>query len=104
MEEEDFLDPKEALDKLMGKSRNTLGSGLPSVHDKHFSDPDICKNYICGLCPHDLFTTIKVDLGKGSRSVDYERSYFVDYGNAGPCKRVHDDNMRAMFANLLRLV
>jgi hypothetical protein len=36
------------LDALMGSSRN-------GERAKHFTDSDVCKYYLCGLCPHDLF-------------------------------------------------
>ncbi|VDM72349.1 unnamed protein product, partial [Strongylus vulgaris] len=37
-------------------------------------DPDICKYYIVGFCPHDMFVNTKADLGA--------------------CPKVHDDNLR----------
>jgi hypothetical protein len=39
------------LDALMGTSRNDSTS-----RSQHFTDPEICRNFCCGLCPHDLFT------------------------------------------------
>jgi len=64
------------LDELMGKDRDLL------PHEKkgkgqHFSDPDICKSYICGFCPSELFTNTKSDLG--------------------PCNKVHDDQCREQY-------
>ena len=57
------------LDELMGKDRDLL----PDEASRHqtFDDPDICKYYLCGFCPHDLFTNTKTDLG--------------------PCTGAHDD-------------
>ncbi len=43
---------RKALDALMGSNRN----GDKPTAQKHFSDPDICKYYLAGLCPHELFT------------------------------------------------
>ncbi|RIB21179.1 hypothetical protein C2G38_1962845 [Gigaspora rosea] len=28
-----------------------------------YDDEKVCRNYLCGLCPHDLFTNTKMDLG-----------------------------------------
>lgn len=57
------------LDELMGKDRDLL----PDEASRHqsFDDPDVCKWYLCGFCPHDLFTNTKTDLG--------------------PCTSAHDD-------------
>jgi hypothetical protein len=47
------------LDALMGTARNdSVGSKA-----QHFTDPEICHNYCSGLCPHDLFTNTKKDMG-----------------------------------------
>ncbi len=51
------------LDELMGKDRN-LHPAERKNDATHFWDEDICKYYICGFCPHDLFTNTKNDLGK----------------------------------------
>ncbi|EYC07636.1 hypothetical protein Y032_0069g328 [Ancylostoma ceylanicum] len=59
------------LDELMGPKRNVeLGKDTKVT----FDDPDICKYYIVGFCPHDMFVNTKADLGA--------------------CPRVHDDNLR----------
>lgn len=41
---------RKLLDQLMGTGRNGEGGGT-----KHFSDRDVCRFYLVGLCPHDLF-------------------------------------------------
>eukprot|EP01118_Nematostelium_gracile_P002144 TRINITY_DN1233_c0_g1_i3.p2 TRINITY_DN1233_c0_g1~~TRINITY_DN1233_c0_g1_i3.p2 ORF type:complete len:117 (-),score=22.41 TRINITY_DN1233_c0_g1_i3:697-1047(-) len=66
------------LDELMGKDRNVVPTKRTN-REAHFSDPEYCKFYITGYCPHDLFTNTKSDLG--------------------PCTKIHDDNMKAMFLN-----
>lgn len=51
---------RKLLDSLMGKDRNG-----DIVHTtKHFTDDDVCKNYLCGLCPNDLFGNTKMDDGE----------------------------------------
>lgn len=68
---------RQQLDELMGKDRNLLvcccGCDLLVTdhlqpHEKkgrgpHFTDSEVCKNYICGFCPSELFTNTKSDLG-----------------------------------------
>uniref|UniRef100_A0A1I7X5R8 Transmembrane protein n=1 Tax=Heterorhabditis bacteriophora TaxID=37862 RepID=A0A1I7X5R8_HETBA len=85
------------LDELMGPKRNVeLGKDttvtfeilmyfistdtLLELHDKNVvftklisiiflvRDPDICKYYIVGFCPHDMFVNTKADLGKCCKS------------------------------------
>ena len=58
------------LDELMGKDRDKPPASRQN-RPAHFSDPEICKYYICGFCPHDLFINTKSDLGN--------------------CTKVHDD-------------
>jgi hypothetical protein len=41
---------RKQLDALMGTDRNGDIAGK-----KSFTDPEICKYYLAGLCPHDLF-------------------------------------------------
>jgi len=64
------------LDELMGKDRNLLPHEK-NARGHHFSDPDICKHYICGFCPSELFTNTKSDLG--------------------PCHKVHDKQYREQY-------
>ena len=46
------------LDSLMGPYRN--GDTRRTI--RTFSDPEVCKNFLCGLCPHTLFTNTVSDL------------------------------------------
>jgi len=48
---------RKLLDALMGADRN--GGAV----QKHFTDKDVCKHYLCGMCPHDQFVNTKNDLG-----------------------------------------
>lgn len=63
------------LDELMGKYRN-LGPG-ETVGQTKFDDDEVCKYYLCGICPHDLFVNTKADLG--------------------PCTKAHDDDLRKQY-------
>ncbi|KAI6654522.1 hypothetical protein LOD99_918 [Oopsacas minuta] len=56
------------VDDLLGHNRNEDGSS-----EIHWSDEKVCKYFLCGFCPHDLFTNTKADLG--------------------PCKLLHDEKL-----------
>lgn len=68
-------DARALLDQLMGKDRHLAPDkqrGLPK-----FTDDEMCRSYMMGLCPHVLFTNTKYDIG--------------------PCKKEHDDRMKEQF-------
>jgi len=62
------MDNKAILDELMGKDRNLLPTEKKRA--VHFSDPEICKHFICGFCPSELFTNTKSDLGACNKNHD----------------------------------
>ena len=49
------------LDELMGRDRDMLPSEKRDL--PKFSDSDVCKYYLLGMCPHDLFVNTRSDLG-----------------------------------------
>ncbi|KAJ3083543.1 splicing factor [Quaeritorhiza haematococci] len=53
-----LAEQRKLLEALMGKQ--ALG-GAPDTLT--FDDPKVCRNHLCGLCPHDLFTNTKMDIG-----------------------------------------
>eukprot|EP00270_Netrium_digitus_P014751 TRINITY_DN5084_c0_g1_i1.p1 TRINITY_DN5084_c0_g1~~TRINITY_DN5084_c0_g1_i1.p1 ORF type:complete len:474 (+),score=122.60 TRINITY_DN5084_c0_g1_i1:148-1569(+) len=61
---------RKQLDQLMGTNRN---GDVPEVEKKYY-DRDVCRLFLCGLCPHDLFQLTKMDLG--------------------PCAKVHSLQLR----------
>eukprot|EP00189_Rhodosorus_marinus_P010712 CAMPEP_0184740436 /NCGR_PEP_ID=MMETSP0315-20130426/3464_1 /TAXON_ID=101924 /ORGANISM="Rhodosorus marinus, Strain UTEX LB 2760" /LENGTH=481 /DNA_ID=CAMNT_0027210121 /DNA_START=119 /DNA_END=1565 /DNA_ORIENTATION=- len=52
---------REQLDMLMGPNRN--GEEDSNKNSTNFRDENVCKYYICGLCPHLLFSNTKADIG-----------------------------------------
>jgi hypothetical protein len=56
----------------MGAS--SAARGLPQLS---VTDPKVCRSYLCGTCPHDLFTNTKQDLG--------------------PCPKVHSEPLKSEF-------
>lgn len=73
------------LDQLMGTQRD----GVPSKAVK-FSDPEVCKTFLLGCCPHETLTGTRADLGTCKKlhdlalKADYEmaqkkKDYFYDF-------------------------
>ncbi|OAE34155.1 hypothetical protein AXG93_1593s1140 [Marchantia polymorpha subsp. ruderalis] len=54
---------RKQLDALMGANRN---GDVREVKRKYY-DRDVCRLYLTGLCPHDLFQLTKMDLGPCSK-------------------------------------
>ncbi|KAK8462583.1 hypothetical protein SEVIR_1G229200v4 [Setaria viridis] len=50
---------RKQLDQLMGANRN----GDVREVSRKFYDRDVCRLYLAGLCPHDLFQLTKMDMG-----------------------------------------
>jgi hypothetical protein len=46
-----------------------MGTPNASTSGGHYTDANVCRSFLVGTCPHDLFTNTKQDLG--------------------PCKKVH---------------
>ncbi|RKO99169.1 hypothetical protein CXG81DRAFT_5358, partial [Caulochytrium protostelioides] len=43
-----------------GPSGGLGGAAGPTLH---YADPQVCRPFLCGLCPHTLFTNTKMDMG-----------------------------------------
>ncbi|XP_057827730.1 U1 snRNP-associated protein usp106 isoform X1 [Cryptomeria japonica] len=54
---------RKQLDALMGANRN---GDVTEVKRKYY-DRDVCRLFLAGLCPHDLFQLTKMDLGACSK-------------------------------------
>ena len=55
-----------------------MGAGASSRHAQlSITDPKICRSYLVGTCPHDLFTNTKQDLG--------------------PCPKVHSEPLKSEY-------
>lgn len=58
-----------------------MGGGISSRSAQlSLTDPKVCRSYLVGTCPHDLFTNTKQDLG--------------------PCSRVHSEALKAEYESL----
>nr|XP_034888545.1 putative RNA-binding protein Luc7-like 2 isoform X1 [Populus alba]XP_034888546.1 putative RNA-binding protein Luc7-like 2 isoform X1 [Populus alba] len=67
---------RKQLDVLMGANRN---GDVREVNRKYY-DRDVCRLYLVGLCPHELFQLTKMDMG--------------------PCPKVHSLQLRKEYASL----
>eukprot|EP01039_Chlorochromonas_danica_P005091 gene5091-5595_t len=65
---------RELLDSLMGINRNNDRKG---DQVKDFRDDRVCKFFITGMCPHDIFVNTKMD--------------------EGPCERIHSEAFKLDF-------
>ncbi|CED82887.1 Spliceosome subunit [Phaffia rhodozyma] len=63
----------EAQRKLLEQMMGAEAMGIIQV-PLHFTDDKVCKNYLCGTCPHIVFTNTKMDLG--------------------PCPRAHQEKLQ----------
>ena len=58
-----------------------MGAGASSRHAQlSITDPKVCRSYLVGTCPHDLFTNTKQDLG--------------------PCPKVHSEPLKSEYDGL----
>ena len=69
---------RKALDNLMGKDRD-LPLHEQLIRKKHFDDPDVCKFFLIGFCPHEFFINVKSDIGS--------------------CEKRHDQHFKIAFEN-----
>lgn len=60
-------------EQLMGVGTSSRSSQLS------FTDPKVCRSFLVGTCPHDLFTNTKQDLG--------------------PCPKVHSEQLKTEYEN-----
>lgn len=65
---------RKLLEQLMGEQLMGTSSNTPALL---ITDPKICRSYLVGTCPHDLFTNTKND--------------------QGPCPKVHNEALKAEF-------
>lgn len=65
---------RKLLEQLMGASASSRAQQLS------LNDPKVCRSYLAGTCPHDLFTNTKQDLG--------------------PCPKVHAEALKTEYEGL----
>jgi RNA-binding protein Luc7-like 2 len=66
---------RELLDSLMGLNRNMDSKN----QNLNYKDEKVCKFFLTGMCPHELFVNTKMD--------------------EGPCSKVHSEAIKTVFQN-----
>jgi hypothetical protein len=69
---------RKLLEQLMGDTMMSA-PGMAKQPALAITDAQVCRSYLCGSCPHDLFTNTKQDLGS--------------------CSKVHQPNLREEYQN-----
>jgi hypothetical protein len=69
---------RKALQQLMGDEYMS-GPGMNAPQLK-ITDPKVCRSYLVGACPHDLFTNTKQDFGACTKT--HNEGLKVEYQNA----------------------
>ncbi|CEO60522.1 Putative U1 snRNP splicing complex subunit [Penicillium brasilianum] len=68
---------RKLLEQLMGADQ-LIGTGAQGRNSQlSITDPKVCRSYLVGTCPHDLFTNTKQDLG--------------------PCPKVHSEVLKTEY-------
>ncbi|KAI1410449.1 LUC7-domain-containing protein [Hypoxylon sp. FL1857] len=65
---------RKLLEQLMGGPQTSRAAQVS------LTDPKVCRSYIVGTCPHDLFTNTKQDLG--------------------PCPKIHAESLKTEYESL----
>ncbi|KAL9940444.1 hypothetical protein V8E36_001149 [Tilletia maclaganii] len=92
------------LEKLMGPE--AMGTAQANLH---FTDNKVCRNFLCAVCPHDLFLNTKVDLGPCPKShmqkLKNEYSAAYERGERYPQFELeYDQNIRTFISDIDRKI
>ncbi|PGH07775.1 hypothetical protein AJ79_06163 [Helicocarpus griseus UAMH5409] len=68
---------RKLLEQLMGADQMVGFGGSSRNSQLQITDPKVCRSYLVGTCPHDLFTNTKQDLG--------------------PCPKVHSEGLKTEY-------
>ncbi|XP_032995080.1 luc7-like protein 3 isoform X5 [Lacerta agilis] len=77
-----MISAAQLLDELMGRDRNLAPDEKRS--NVRWDHDSVCKYYLCGFCPAELFTNTRSDLG--------------------PCEKIHDENLRKQYEKSSRFM
>ncbi|KDQ61003.1 hypothetical protein JAAARDRAFT_31999 [Jaapia argillacea MUCL 33604] len=71
---------RKLLEQMMGPEAMGVANA-----NLHWSDDKVCRNFLCGTCPHTLFTNTKMDLGACPKShTERLKTEFVAAKEANP--------------------
>jgi len=70
--------PRPKLTTILLTADQLIGTGAQGRNSQlSITDPKVCRSYLVGACPHDLFTNTKQDLG--------------------PCPKVHSEGLKTEY-------
>jgi len=87
----------------MGAHRNHDEDQEP-VHKKNWRDDDVCKYFLCGFCPHDLFVNTKADLGQCNWKVHCEELRTEFESQKSSRKEKYERRFLAVLEDIIRLL
>lgn len=71
---------RKLLEQMMGPEAMGVANA-----NLHWSDEKVCRNFLCGTCPHTLFTNTKMDLGACPKShTERLKTEFLQAKEANP--------------------
>uniref|UniRef100_A0A3Q3EUC7 LUC7-like 3 pre-mRNA splicing factor n=1 Tax=Labrus bergylta TaxID=56723 RepID=A0A3Q3EUC7_9LABR len=73
-----MLSAAQLLDELMGRDRNLAPDEKRC--NVRWDDESVCRYYLCGFCPAELFTNTRSDLGK--KLASWTKSSFFHFPSA----------------------
>jgi len=91
---------RKLLEQMMGPE--TMGLQNANLV---WSDDKVCKNFLCGTCPHSLFTNTKMDLGPCPKS--HADKYKIEYNEekaANPANKKIAEIQREYENNIFQFV
>jgi hypothetical protein len=100
---------RKQLDQLMGANRN---GDVREVSRKYY-DRDVCRLFLAGLCPHDLFQlTVRIlflpwNVARDSSPVRLADififfCFFLQKMDMGPCPKLHSLQLRKEYPTTIR--
>jgi len=91
---------RKLLEQMMGpEAMGTANANL------HWSDEKVCRNFLCGTCPHTLFTNTKMDLGACPKShTERLKTEFLAAKTANPSDPTFARFQKEYEANIFQFV
>lgn len=92
---------RKTLDHLMGADRD-LPLKEKLSKQIHFDDPSVCKYYLIGFCPHELFRNTKSDLRECQRRHDIQfKMQFDNDPHKEEYQQIYEDGLMDFLETLI---
>ncbi|KAL5532574.1 LUC7 [Sanghuangporus sanghuang] len=91
---------RKLLEQMMGPEAMGVANA-----NLHWSDEKVCRNFLCGTCPHILFTNTKMDLGTCPKShLERLKTEFQQAREANPSDPIFAQVQKEYEANIFAFV